>query len=300
MFLDLAVNLRCNSKMDIHSFRVYLALCKHLHFGKTSLEFHMSPSSLSRLIQKLEHSVGQPLLMRDNRSVALTPQGEQFRVYAQDAVADWEEMQRTLQASSERLSGTLRLFASVTASMSILPDVMSRFREEHPDIHIQLETGYAVDAIQRLSEGSDVVVASLSQEEDPNLEKNIVTSTPIVAVALPELIDGSDTGSLDWQTVPLVLPGFGQVRDAVDIWLRVQNIAPNIYTEVDGNEAILSLVALGCGLGFVPQLVIDNSPLKDRVNVVEGMSFGEFHVGFCTRPKQLRNSAIIRAFWSSI
>ena len=282
--------------MDIHSFRVYLALCKHLHFGKTSAEFHMSPSSLSRLIQKLEDGVGQPLLVRDNRSVALTPQGELFREYARDAVANWEEMQRSLQASSERLSGTLKLFASVTASMSILPDVLSRFRQDFPDIHIQLETGYAVDAIQHLSEGSDVVVASLTRDEDPNLEKNIVTSTPIVAVALVDQL----RSSIDWSTAPLVLPGFGQVREAVDNWLRQENVAPNIYTEVDGNEAILSLVALGCGIGFVPRLVCENSPLKGRVSVVEGMTFGEFHVGFCTRPKQLHNSAIIRAFWASI
>lgn len=259
----------------------------------------MSASSLSRLIQRLEESVGQTLLIRDNRSVQLTRQGELFREYARDAVADWEEVQRNLQTSSENLSGTLRLFASVTASQSILPDVLARFRQEHPEIHIQLETGYAVDAIQSLSEGSDVVVASLDLEQDATLLKNIVTSTPIVAVAIPELARTIDE-QCDWSALPLVLPGFGQVRENVDSWLRREGVKPNIYTEVDGNEAILSLVALGCGLGFVPRLVLENSPLQDRLVTMDGMTFGEFHVGFCTRPKQLQNSAIIRAFWSSI
>lgn len=285
--------------MDIHSFRVYLTLCQHLHFGKTSAAVHMSPSSLSRLVQRLEEAVGQPLLVRDNRSVKLTPQGEQFREYALDAVANWEEMQRNLAASSEQLSGVLRLFASVTASQSILPDVLARFRSDYPEIHIQLETGYAVDAIQRLSEGADVVVASLNLDEEPTLVKNIVTSTPIVAVAIPEIADQVASKG-DWHEVPLVLPGFGQVRDSVEQWLRNEGVRPNIYTEVDGNEAILSLVALGCGLGFVPRLVLDNSPLRDRVVIMSDMTFGTFHVGFCTRPKQLQNSAIIRAFWSSV
>lgn len=285
--------------MDIQSLRVYLLLCQNLHFGKTSAEVHMSPSSLSRLIQRLEDEVGHQLLLRDNRSVLLTPQGEQFRTYAFDAVAAWDEMLRNMQASSERLVGTLRLFASVTASQSILPDVLSRFRQDYPDIHIQLETGYAIDAIQRLGEGCDVVVASLSLGDEPTLVKNIVTSTPIVAVAVPELGHSLNAHG-NWSDIPLVLPRFGQVRDNVDSWIQREGFRPDIYSEVDGNEAILSLVALGCGVGFVPRLVLDSSSLKDRVIAINDMTFGEFHVGFCTRPRQLQNSAIIRAFWSSI
>lgn len=290
--------------MDIQALRVYLGLCQNLHFGKTSTEFHMSPSTLSRLVQRLEQAVGHELLFRDNRTVVLTKEGEKFREYALEAVASWDEMLRNLQSSSEQLKGTLRLFASVTASQSILPDVLARFRQDYPDIHIQLETGYAIDAMQRLATGFDVVVASLSLDEDPNLVKNIVTSTPIVAVAIPEIADvlthSNATSVADWSNVPLVLPGFGQVRDKVDAWLQDQGIRPNIYSEVDGNEAILSLVALGCGVGFVPRLVLESSALSQRVVTLQAMDFGEFHVGFCTRPRQLQNSAIIRAFWSSI
>ncbi|MFT4800042.1 MAG: LysR family positive regulator for ilvC [Candidatus Azotimanducaceae bacterium] len=285
--------------MDIQALRVFLGLCRHLHFGKTSAEFHMSPSALSRLVQRLEASAGCPLLIRDNRSVELTEQGQQLRSYASEVVAGWDELKRNMQQVDERLSGSLRLFASVTASQSILPNVLSRFRENFPDIHIQLETGYAIDALQRLSEGADVVVAALSVDDDASLLKKIVTSTPIVGVASCDM--ASSLGrSPNWEGVPLVLPGFGPVRDQVDDWVRSEGFKPEIYSEVDGNEAILSLVALGCGVGFVPQLVWENSSLRDRIEVVATGPFGEFHVGFCTRPRQLEKSAIIRAFWSSI
>jgi len=259
----------------------------------------MSPSALSRLVQRLEASAGCPLLIRDNRSVELTEQGQQLRAYASEVVAGWDELKRNMQPADEQLSGSLRLFASVTASQSILPNVLSRFRENYPDIHIQLETGYAIDALQRLSEGADVVVAALSVDDDASLLKKIVTSTPIVGVASCAM--ASSLGDApDWGGVPLVLPGFGQVRDKVDAWVRNEGFKPDIYSEVDGNEAILSLVALGCGVGFVPQLVWENSSLRDRIQVVATGPFGEFHVGFCTRPRQLEKSAIIRAFWSSI
>jgi LysR family positive regulator for ilvC len=285
--------------MDIQALRVFLGLCRHLHFGKTSTQFHMSPSALSRLVQRLEASVGYPLLIRDNRSVQLTEQGQRLRAYAVEVVAGWDELKREMHEANTQLRGRLTLFASVTASMSILPNVLSRFRDDYPDIHIQLETGYAIDALQRLSEGTDVVVAALSVDDDPTLLKKVVTSTPIVGVASREIAELLGEPP-NWSDVPLVLPGFGQVRDKVDAWVRNEGLAPEVYSEVDGNEAILSLVALGCGVGFVPKLVWENSSLKDRVQVVASGPFGEFHVGFCTRPKQLEKSAIIRAFWSSI
>ena len=68
-----------------------------------------------------------------------------------------------------------------------------------------------------------------------------------------------------------------------------------------GNEEILSLAHLGCGVGFVPELVIKDSPLADQVEVLEdGPDLENFHVGFCTRRKSLEVSPIIRAFWESI
>jgi LysR family positive regulator for ilvC len=285
--------------MDIQALRVFLGLCRHLHFGKTSAEFHMSPSALSRLVQRLEAEVGHSLLIRDNRSVELTEQGRQLRAYAIDVVAGLDELRRNMQEADAHLSGSLTLFASVTASQSILPNVLSRFRIDYPDIHIQLETGYAIDALQQLSAGADVVVAALSKDEEPNLVKKIVTSTPIVGVASHDLARMLGEPP-QWRGVPLVLPGFGQVRDKIDAWVRTEGFKPEIYSEVDGNEAILSLAALGCGVGFVPLLVWENSSLKHQVEVVAQGLFGEFHVGFCTRARQLEKSAIINAFWSSI
>ncbi len=84
----------------------------------------------------------------------------------------------------------------------------------------------------------------------------------------------------------MVLLSTGQVRKNINAWLRNQSISPNVYAEVPGNEAILSLVALGCGVGFVPELVIKDSPLVDQIEVVEGgLDLEDFHVGFCIREK---------------
>ncbi|MFB0933161.1 MAG: LysR family transcriptional regulator, partial [Pseudomonadales bacterium] len=132
--------------MDTHTLEIYLGLCRNLHFGRTSDEFHLSASALSRLVQKLEGELSQTLFMRDNRTVELTPQGEILRVFAQETLQQLAQVKTQMGEASELLSGSFRLFASVTASQTILPKVLTQFRLDYPEIHIQLDTGYAVDA----------------------------------------------------------------------------------------------------------------------------------------------------------
>jgi len=289
--------------MDIASLKLFIALSRNLHFGKTSEQMHMSPSAVSRAIQRLEDQLGHALLIRDNRSAQLTDQGQIFLEYALEVVKRWEALKVDLDGKSDVLRGQLSLFASVTASQSILPKVLSKFRAAYPEIHIQLETGYAVNALSKLSEGIDVVVAALSDDQDDQLKKQIITSIPLQTIApiAGELTESLQNESVDWSLVPLILPSSGQVRQNINVWLRDRNIVPNVYAEVPGNEAILSLVALGCGVGFVPELVVNDSPLKAQVKVIEaGPDLEDFHVGFCTRAKSLEVSPIIRAFWESI
>ena len=140
--------------MDYDALRLFLHLGRTLHFTRTSRECNISLSALSRTVQRLEAEVGQPLFLRDRRSVALTPAGELFREYAADALGRLQQLRQRLQGASEQLTGTIRIFASVTAVQSFLPRILTSFRRTHPEIHIELETGYALDALARLEQGS--------------------------------------------------------------------------------------------------------------------------------------------------
>jgi LysR family transcriptional regulator, positive regulator for ilvC len=80
--------------------------------------------------------------------------------------------------------------------------------------------------------------------------------------------DAVTTRRIDWSRVPLVIPTHGVTRDYLNDWAARKAIVPTIYAEIEGHEAILALVALGCGVGVVPKLVLDNSALRDQVVVV--------------------------------
>ena len=111
---------------------------------------------------------------------------------------------------------------------------------------------------------------------------------------------------LPWSELPVVLPASGLARESADAWFRRRRIAPPIYGELAGSEAILALVSLGCGVGIVPRLVLDESPLRSKVQVLDahdagdgGPPLGEFRVGICTQRRKLA-SPLVRALWDSL
>jgi len=323
----------CNTKtVDYDSLRLYLHLSRTLHFLRTSRECHVSPSALSRTIQRLERDVGWPLLERDRRTVRLTPEGARFAEHARDTLERWDDVRRDLRGRSEALSGTIAIFASVTACQSFLPGVLAGFRQRHPEIHIQLETGYAADALGMLAEGRvDVAVAALPPRVPRALVARVLLHTPLVFVAPTapcEVERLCRARPLPWSELPVVLPAAGLAREAADRWFKRRRVPPRVYGEVFGSEAILSLVSLGCGVGIVPRLVLDQSPLGDNVRLLaagadtrgggraplararrgrvrepsqgsQGDDLGEFRVGVCTARRKLA-SPLVRAFWESM
>ncbi len=69
--------------MDLRDLKTFLHLAESRHFGRSARAMHVSPSTLSRQIQRLEEDLGQPLFVRDNRTVTLTEAGEELRTFAQ-------------------------------------------------------------------------------------------------------------------------------------------------------------------------------------------------------------------------
>jgi LysR family positive regulator for ilvC len=290
--------------MDLDALRLFLHLSRSLHFGRTSRECHVSASALSRSIQRLEEEAGATLFVRDRRSVALTDEGRLLQGFAHDTLTRYEALEQRLTRSQDRLQGSVSIFASVTACQSFLPPLLAAFRRAHPEVQIRLETGYALDALAMLRNGSvDVAVAALPDDIPPTLAARVVVKIPLVFVAPAETAAVSDLlgrESVPWGEVPMVLPSAGLAREYVDRWFRKKRVTPRIYGEVAGSEAILSLVSLGCGVGIVPRLVADQSPLRSALSVLDiEPRLQQFRVGVCTEKKKLK-SPVVKAFWESI
>ncbi len=272
---------------------MFLALADSLHFAQASEACHVSPSTLSRNIQQLEQQLGVVLFDRDNRTVALTREGNLFVQYAKSSLAQWDVFKQSLEGDSEELLGELSIYCSVTASHSFLHQILARYRQQYPKVEIKLRTGDVVQSIPRVTnEQEDMAIAAKPDVLPSNMAFQTIGVSPLVFIAPVDRCEVQaqvDSGQFKWNKLPLIVPEQGIARKRLDKWFKRKNIKPNIYSEVAGNEAIVSMVSLGFGVGLVPKIVLDNSPLKDSIQIMDVSSALEpFEVVICCLKKRLK------------
>jgi LysR family transcriptional regulator, positive regulator for ilvC len=290
--------------MDSHALRLFLSLADNLHFGKTSREQHVSPSALSRSIKQLEDELGATLFLRDNRSVRLTREGQQFREYASEVINGWQAIRQRFKQDQLILHGELSLYCSVTASYSFLYDILSSFRQDYPRIEMKLHTGDPATAVERVQQGlEDLAIGARPDHLPAGIEFQPITRSALrfIGPQSPQLLNEEQLRqptAESWKDVPMILSEEGLARTRTDRWLKSHNIKPRIYAQVSGNEAIVSMVSLGFGIGVVPQIVLDNSPLTARIRIYDIQPpLTAYDIGLFALEKRLKDP-LIAAFWN--
>ena len=294
-----------NPFMDTKALRIFQHLARNLHFAKTANTFHMSPSTLTRLVQRMEEQVGCQLLLRDNRSVRLSEGGKKLLDYADQQLAQWQALKIDIDKQKEHLTGKLHIFCSVTASYSHLPPLVDHFRQQYTDVELIITTGDAADAIKNVQNNSvDIAIAAKPEKISNKLYFSPIADIPLSVIAPShsnEIKNQLRKHPINWKNIPIILPDHGPSRTRFDRWFNQKQAGkPNIYATVSGHEALVSLVALGCGIGITPKVVVENSPVKNRVEYIDGLGQIEpFELGICCLTSQT-DQPIVQAFFATI
>lgn len=287
--------------MNIKSLKLFIHLCESKSFAKTASAMHISPSALSRQIQKLESETGQALFLRDNRSVELTPAAKKLLPVALKISGEWQNYHQHLKQLNPELRGEIRLFCSVTASYSHLPQLLSEFRLQHPFIEFKLSTGDPAQAIDKLLDGAvDIAISALPDHLPNRVAFETISEIPLSVIApdgISNFAQELQKTSPDWSEVPFIVPEAGTARERANAWFKEMKIKPNIYAQVSGHEAIVSMVALGCGVGIAPDVVINNSPVRDKITRLKVASIEPFKLGVCCKKSELENP-LVKALWN--
>jgi LysR family positive regulator for ilvC len=299
--------------MDSKALKIFIDLAQDLHFGRTSERNNISPSTLSRLIQRLEAEAGTSLLERSNRHVALTAAGQRYLEFARLTLSAWKDFQQETGINRSQPSGEVSLYCSVTASHSVLTNILADLRQQQPYIEIKLHTGDQALSLQRLKQGQeDFVIAARPDKLDAQIEFKPLSVSDLLFIGpanacsvYDQLSTMQSQGGIDWAALPWIVAEQGITRSKLDRWLRRQQIRPSIYAQVTGHEAIASMVALGCGVGLVPKLVLTNSPVFDSIQVLDDdkelrkQLLANFEIGLCVLKRRI-HEPLINAVWFGV
>ena len=287
--------------MELSDYRYFEHLSQTMHFARTARALGMSPSALTRRVKGMEEELGQSLLLRDHRSIRLTAAGERFRIFARSQIDQWEELQNELREEAAHPQGELHIACTVTACHTVLPQLLSKFRKEYPGITLRLITQDAARSLNQLEAGEvDLAVIPTDADLPETLAHIVLGRTDLVFITSLEEFEPSAAFLQcppDLSEVPLVAPISGLERKRLFDWLKERNLEPHIAAEVRGNEGIIALVSLGGGLGLVPRLVLENSPLRDKVRELSELQPpAGYDVSLCTRRRNL-GRRVVELFW---
>ena len=201
-------------------------------------------------------------------------------------------------AGAAAVSGTVKLFCSVTACYMFIPRLLNELHLKAPGLEVKIETGDPAESIGRLRAkgGPDLAISALPNEVDEDISFVDLVTFPLILLAPKkprfDCIGGSDLSGYDLEEVPFIMPERGQLRYEVDKWFSAQGVTPKIYSEVAGHEAIVSLTGLGFGLSVVPKLVYDISPFKNDVFILRELPWADFRVALCSLKKNAQKPLI--------
>lgn len=239
-------------RMELLQLKYFLTVARCEHVTEAAGKLHVTQSSLSKTIQRLEDDLGVPLFDRIGRKLRLNDFGRTFLHRTEKALFELEQGQREIADLSNPDQGTLQL-AVTTAST--LPGILREFRKNKPDIQFHVQMVSLENMSRLLHRGEvDFCLASPPIEGD-DIECQILFDDPIV-VAVPMGHRYADRSSIqltelkdEWFVG--VKQGYG-VRDMVDSVCQSVGFVPKYVYEGDEPARLTALVEAKIGLAFIP------------------------------------------------
>ncbi|MFF8473953.1 LysR substrate-binding domain-containing protein [Streptomyces sp. NPDC015414] len=148
--------------------RTFLAVAQTLSFTQAAGRLGLRQSTVSQHVRRLEDAAGRQLFARDTHSVELTEDGEAMLGFARRMLEVHE--QATAFFTGTRVRGRLRFGASEDFVLTRLPEILERFRHDHPEVDLELTVELSGTLHERLAAGKLDLVLAKRRPEDPRGE----------------------------------------------------------------------------------------------------------------------------------
>ena len=135
--------------MDLRDLQVFLSVARHLNFTRAGEEVNLSQPSVSVRMRQLERDLGSKLFDHLGKRIALTEAGKLLVPYAGRVIAAMDDASNAIGELQGLERGSLRIGASTTPGMYLIPRTIAHFKQRYPKIEIHL----AVKDTQQIEEG---------------------------------------------------------------------------------------------------------------------------------------------------
>lgn len=286
------------SRVNLNQLLSFLVVAEEKSFRMAAVRMHISQSALSVQVQHLERALGVPLFHRTTRSVDLTREGEVLASVARPVMADLREVAVALREEAKLQRGVVTVVAMPTFAYMLLPRLMCRYAELHPNVEIRLLDFDSAIALQLLQTGA-ADLAVLARTEDmgdlefvPMFQDEFVVLIPLGS----PMFNGRTVMRVEEVALErLVLsPKGAQTRALVEQIFSESNCQVQVCQECQRPQTLLALVENGFGITILPRTALEGINLS-RLEVVRLQPQPIREVGIATM-RNLSQSPAARSF----
>lgn len=252
--------------MELDQLRYFLEVAETRSFTRAAENLQLSQPALSRSIQKLEESLGVPLLVRKSRHVELSDAGQLFKNRAEQILGILEATRAELNDDGE--TGRVRIGAIPTIAPYFLPAFLKQFSKRFPKAVAEVYEDPTKSLIHQVQQGDiDLGILAL-----PISEKHLETAellTEELRLVLPvdhPLLDRPQIRLKDLERVPFVMLDEPHcLSTAILSFCRSRAFQPIVVGRTNQLSMVQELVSLSHGISMVPQMAERIDRAKSRV-----------------------------------
>lgn len=261
--------------MDDTKLRALMASVRCGSFSKAAEQLDYSQSGLTHMMDKLEAELGCTLLERGYQGVRLTPQGKALYSKIEDVVSAANALYAAVAEINEQTPQQIKIGAFSSISRTILPGVLSKFKQAYPNISADVIVG-GRDLDRRLLNG-EVQLAFMDAYSAQGFDWIPLFSSPLVAVFPKD--DGHDG-----QTPVDIRELFGETfvsspEQYVELIFPEIKNHKRLMIDASDDATIISMVASGLGVSVLSELSlrgyeqsVRTAPLKTPVGCELGIA----------------------------
>jgi len=171
--------------MNWDDLKLFLAVARRKKLSVAAIDVKMDVTTVSRRIKRLEDNLGQTLFERLRSGHALTTNGEELFVLAEQIETNFDSIRRTELTSTHAPSGTLRISVAEGFGAESLAPILGKFSAAYPDIEIDLVSG---SGFLSLSKREADVAIGLSRPKSKYIQSDLLTTYDLHLYGHPSYI----------------------------------------------------------------------------------------------------------------
>jgi len=256
--------------MSIRQLRTLLAIQDHGSFSAAAAASHITHAAVSQQMKALETLWGVALFDRKGRHTELTPTGRALAAKAAEIIRTYDGILASV-IGDQGFQGEFVLGAVPTTLTGLVPLALSLLRQRHADLRVRIYPGLSRQLMQQLDRGAiDAAIITRPELLPQGLACLDIAAEPMQLLAPPQTKSDDPIELL--RTRPFIRFDrnaiFGQM---VEGWLQKHKITVRDSMELEGLEAISSMVMANLGVSIVPKRCVRNmNPLPVKRLALSG------------------------------